>query len=169
MGGDIACHSRPGEGSRFVVALPLPGCVAPVSMAPGVPVAREGGVRGRVLLVEDNAVNAMVAEAMLSRAGAQVEVVHDGTQAIERARATRFDLILMDCQMPGIDGFEATRAIRADERRAGLAPAPIVALTANALEGDRQRSLAAGMDDHLAKPFREDDLAGVLRSYVERA
>ncbi len=116
--------------------------------------------------MEDNPVNALVAEAMLRRAGLRVDAVHDGAQAVARLAERRYDLVLMDCQMPGMDGFEATRRVRLAEAQAGRARQRIVALTANALEGDRQRSLEAGMDDHLAKPFGEPELAVLLRRHL---
>jgi CheY-like chemotaxis protein len=115
-----------------------------------------------VLLVEDNPVNAIVAQAWLQRLGVQVTAVTDGEQAVEMAIQRSFDLILMDCQMPGVDGFEATSRIRRHEQACGSSGVPIVALTANALQGDRERSLAAGMDEHLAKPFDETQLRDVL-------
>ena len=164
MGGDLLCVEHPAGGARFVLKLPLPDA-APAAKTtqpgPATPV-----LTGRVLVAEDNAVNAVVAEAFLKRAGLRVDVVADGTMAVERAAATQYDLILMDCQMPGMDGFEATARIRALERDAGARAVPIVALTANALESDRQRSIAAGMNDHLAKPFREQDLNAVLLRFL---
>jgi signal transduction histidine kinase/CheY-like chemotaxis protein len=164
MGGDVDCVERGAAGGAcFELTVPLPAGVAqPAPPAPG-------GVRplrGDVLLVEDNPVNALVAQAMLERAGLRVETVGDGAAALERALRRRYDLVLMDCQMPGMDGFEATRRIRAAERAAGAAPMPIVALTANALEGDRERSLAAGMDEHLAKPYDERALRALLQKLL---
>ena len=164
MGGDIVCSSRPGEGSTFIFTarmLPAADPHAPVRAADRSwlpPTAR-------VLVAEDNQVNALVAEATLQRLGMDVEIVENGEAAVQRMREhPRPDLLLMDCQMPVMDGFEATRRIRAEEASAGLPPVPIVALTANALEGDRQRCLDAGMDDHLPKPFSEEGLAQVIRA-----
>jgi CheY-like chemotaxis protein len=107
-----------------------------------------------------------VAEAVLQRLGLVVKLVTDGHQAVAQAAAGGFDVVLMDCHMPGLDGYEATARIRQHELQHHLHRLPIVALTANALEGDRERSLAAGMDDHLAKPFREEDLVATLRRYL---
>ncbi len=164
MGGDVSCHENPaGAGTRFALRVPLQPCLQPPP-TPLPPVADTQ--RGVVLLVEDNPVNALVAEAMLARAGLTVETVSDGEQAVERTAGRRYDLVLMDCQMPGMDGFEATRRIRAREQNAGQPPQRIVALTANALEGDRQRSLEAGMNDHLAKPFGEVELAVLLQRHL---
>lgn len=103
---------------------------------------------------------------MLERTGLNVDIVVDGAQAVERAAARRYDMILMDCQMPGMDGFEATTRIRERERTTGARAVPIVALTANALESDRLRSIAAGMDDHLAKPFSEQALSVLLQRFL---
>ncbi len=101
--------------------------------------------------------NLLVGLGMLGRLGCAVETASTGREAVERLAAGRYDLVLMDCQMPDMDGYEATAAIRAREAP-GDRHTPIVALTANAIEGDRDRCLAAGMDDYLAKPFRLDDL-----------
>ena len=167
MGGELSCEELPsGTGARFVLSLPLPTC-APAEPVP--PPLASGALRGEVLLVEDNPVNALVAEAILTRAGLVVHAVDDGAQAVDRLAGRRYDLVLMDCQMPGMDGFEATRRIRAREQREGSARQRIVALTANALEGDRQRSLESGMDDHLAKPFGEAELMALLRRHLGAA
>ena len=116
-----------------------------------------------MLLAEDNPVNALVAEAALKNLGLTVELVEDGLQALASFRAQPPDLVLLDCQMPVMDGFEAVRRMREHEGELGLPRTPVVALTANALDGDREHSLAAGMDDHLAKPFRDEELRAVLR------
>jgi two-component system, sensor histidine kinase and response regulator len=115
-----------------------------------------------VLVAEDDTVNAQVTMAMLRRMGCRAWLVPDGAAAADAWRAGTFDVVLMDCQMPVMDGFAATRAIRGEERRDGRRPIPIVALTANAVAGDRDACLAAGMDHYLAKPFRLADLEAVL-------
>lgn len=120
----------------------------------------------RVLLAEDNAVNQEVALAMLQHAGCRVTSAANGRAAVAQWLEQPFDLVLMDCQMPELDGFDATREIRAAET-GERARVPIVALTANAMEGDRERCLAAGMDDYLAKPFKRSDLVAVLRRWLD--
>ena len=125
--------------------------------------AASPALQGHVLLAEDNPVNALVAEAALKKMGLTVELVEDGLQALASFRAAPPDLVLLDCQMPVMDGFEAVRRMREHEGEQGLPRTPVVALTANALQGDREHSLAAGMDDHLAKPFRDEELRAVLR------
>jgi two-component system sensor histidine kinase/response regulator len=117
----------------------------------------------RVLLAEDNAVNREVALALLADTGLQVDTAHDGTQALAMAGARRYDLILMDMQMPEMDGLAATRALRATDHGRDV---PIVALTANAFGEDRAACLAAGMDDHLAKPVEPRDLYRMLRRWL---
>jgi signal transduction histidine kinase/CheY-like chemotaxis protein len=118
----------------------------------------------RVLVVEDNLVNQKVAVRILTRLGHAVNVANNGLEAVEAVRSGNVDLILMDCQMPTMDGFEATRAIRClDEDVAGL---PIIALTANALDGDREKCLAAGMDDYLAKPVGAEALAAMVARWT---
>jgi signal transduction histidine kinase/CheY-like chemotaxis protein len=124
----------------------------------------------RVLLVEDSAINVEIASALLRDLGCAVVHAGNGEEAVERFREGRFDLVLMDCQMPVMDGFEATARIRAIEAEASAAAptrVPIVALTANSLQGDRERCLAAGMDDHLAKPFRRAQLRALLARRVD--
>ncbi len=119
---------------------------------------------GRVLLAEDNPVNQHVARAMLTRLGLEVTVVGDGLAATEAAAQQAFDLILMDCHMPRMDGYEASHAIR--EREAGKRRIPIIALTANVMEGNRERCLEAGMDDYLAKPYSLDQLRAALARWI---
>ncbi|MEO8806122.1 MAG: ATP-binding protein [Burkholderiaceae bacterium] len=164
LGGELMCADAPMGGARFMLTLPLPPG-APAA-APALAVEAALAFSGRVLVAEDNPVNAIVTEALLQRAGLAVDLAADGAQAVARAMATRYDLILMDCQMPGMDGFEATGRIRAAERASGAAAVPIVALTANALESDRLRSIAAGMNDHLAKPFYEQQLNALLHRFL---
>ncbi|MFM8799016.1 MAG: response regulator, partial [Tagaea sp.] len=113
-----------------------------------------------LLVAEDNEINRMVARGFLERMGHRVVFAADGREAIELARGKRYDAILMDAQMPGIDGVEATRRIRALPEP--FRSVPIVALTANAMRGDREAYLAAGMDDYVAKPIKAGDLAGAL-------
>ncbi|MBI5258526.1 MAG: response regulator [Burkholderiales bacterium] len=165
MGGDLRALGHPGTGAQFTLRVPLPDSTAPQPADPAPPPT----LRGRVLVVEDNPINAMVAEAMLARAGLGVDIVTDGLLAVERTAAERFDIVLMDCQMPVLDGIEATRQIRQREVDAGHAPLPIVGLTANATDDDRRACLAAGMDDYLAKPFREHQLHDLLARYLASA
>ena len=122
-------------------------------------------ISARVLIVEDNLVSRDVGVGMLESVGCRVDVACDGKEALERTAESAYDLILMDCRMPGMDGYEATAAIRAGE--ALNARTPIVALTANAMAGDRARCLEAGMDDYLAKPVRRDDLTPLLLRWVK--
>jgi CheY-like chemotaxis protein len=120
----------------------------------------------RVLLAEDNAINVRLARTILEAVGYAVEVVGNGTEAVAAAMRTQFDLILMDVQMPVMDGLEASRRIRALDGKTGSMP--IVAMTANAMMSDRDECLAAGMDDFISKPFELDALLAVVGRNVER-
>ncbi|TBU79264.1 hybrid sensor histidine kinase/response regulator [Pseudomonas daroniae] len=119
--------------------------------------------QARVLLVEDNPVNQLVAKGMLSKQGLEVTLANNGEQALERLQEEHVDLVLMDCNMPVMDGYEASRRIRANQAWRHL---PIIALTANALSEERERCLAAGMNDYLAKPFRREELLGLLDKWL---
>ena len=157
MGGNMRVRSREGMGSAFIVRLTIPGGIAPVvAVDRSVPVAPFGAVRfdGRVvLLVEDNEVNALIARASLESLGLQVVHAIDGESAVEAFRSARFDAVLMDCQMPGMDGFEATAELRRLEREKRQRRTPVLALTAYALSGDRDMCIAHDMDDYLSKPI----------------
>jgi len=122
-------------------------------------------LRGRVLVAEDNESNLIVARTHLEYLGLLVETVSNGQQALDALAAEDFDLVLMDCQMPVVDGFAATRILRQRETGTSL-HVPVVALTANAMQGDRERCIAAGMDDYLAKPFSGEQLFAVLRRWL---
>jgi two-component system sensor histidine kinase/response regulator len=130
------------------------------------PAAACGGCR--VLLVEDNVVNRRVAEHQLAKLGCSVAIACNGIEAVAAAHADAFDVVLMDCQMPLLDGFDATRQIRRREAAGGFARLPIIALTANALSGDREACLAAGMDDYLAKPLEPAALVACLERWAPR-
>ncbi len=161
MGGRIFAESVVGQGSTFTLDLVLPRATgkAPLPMDP---LVRPDtlSLRALVLVAEDNPVNQKLACRFLERIGCEVHAVSTGRAAIEAAQKQTYDAILMDCEMPEMDGFEATREIR--RREAGLRRTPIVALTANALAGDRERCLAAGMDDYVSKPFSRADLESAL-------
>ena len=119
--------------------------------------------RGRVLLVEDNPVNQLVAKGMLGKLGCEVTTAAHGGEALDQLEQREFDLVLMDCNMPVMDGYEASRQIRRSGRWPQL---PIVALTANAMSEERERCRAAGMSDYLAKPFRREELAALLDLWI---
>jgi len=121
--------------------------------------------RLRVLLAEDNAINTLLATALLETVGYSVEVVVDGFQAVAAAQATQFDLILMDVHMPVMDGLDATRRIRELPGEAGAVP--IVAMTANAMASDRDACLAAGMNDFVSKPFDAEAFLTVVARWLE--
>lgn len=122
---------------------------------------------GRILLAEDNSVNQKLARLLLERMGYSVDVAGNGFEAVQLARQIRYDLVLMDCQMPEMDGFEATALLRQRESaRPGQSQVPIIALTANAMQGDRERCLQAGMNDYLSKPIRPQAMADMLSRWL---
>ncbi|MBB5222655.1 signal transduction histidine kinase/AmiR/NasT family two-component response regulator [Amaricoccus macauensis] len=171
MDGEIAVESIPGEGSvfRFCIAcrevstlLPEPSrSVAPAETAVGDSVAH-----ARVLVVEDNAVNQLLVAKLLTRAGHDATVIGDGEGALKLLRGRDFDVVLMDVQLPGMDGVSVTRAIR--ELTGAIRDVPVIALTANAMAGDRERYLAAGMDDYVAKPIAARELYAAIDRQMER-
>jgi len=118
---------------------------------------REAKVALRILLAEDNLVNRALAQRLLQKRGHTVEIAGDGNEVLEKVKSGTFDLVLMDVEMPVINGFEATAAIRDGEKTTG-SHLPIIAMTAHALKGDRERCLAAGMDGYVAKPIRVEEL-----------
>jgi signal transduction histidine kinase/CheY-like chemotaxis protein/HPt (histidine-containing phosphotransfer) domain-containing protein len=182
MQGSIRVESALGHGSKFFVELSLPNAKAIVPASPRrsmpvsslrppapspAPMPGRSQLSGHVLLVEDHPINQTVAKMMLTHLGLRVSLAADGAEAVERVREQAFDLVLMDCQMPVMDGFEATRRIRAWERAQGHRSAlPIIALTANALAGDREACVAAGMSDYLSKPVSGERLAEVLARHL---
>jgi CheY-like chemotaxis protein len=173
MDGNVSCHSLPGQGATFTFsARYVPANLPPVALPNWQHELRT--LSGHVLVVEDNPVNLIVARAMLESLGLQVSEATSGLAALDHlgqaalAPPTRqpVDLVLMDCQMPGLDGLETTRRWRVQETQAGLPRLPVLALTANATREDRERCLAAGMDDHLTKPMDRVALAEVLARYL---
>ena len=168
MDGTLSVVSTPGAGSTFRVELAL-GASQAVDLdatSPATPATGDRRLAGLHLLVaEDNPVNLQVAVAMLEGMGARVDCALDGTQAVAQCRNGRFDALLLDCQMPSMDGYEAARRIRAE----GAISLPIIAVTANAMSADRELCLAAGMNDHLAKPLAREALAAMVLKWTRPA
>jgi len=166
MQGEIGVESQPGRGSRFHFSarFGLPAAAARAPVVPPPPVPSLATHRGtRVLLVEDNDINQELAHELLSDAGLVVTIAQDGHEALQILASRDFDLVLMDCQMPVMDGYEATRLIRLEPRWREL---PIIAMTANAMTGDKERMLAAGMDDYIAKPISVKDMFATLSRWI---
>jgi signal transduction histidine kinase/FixJ family two-component response regulator len=168
MGGDVWAESAPGEGSRFFVRLPLPRTSAAAAGAGGAR-GRPGGAAARplkILAAEDNPTNQLVLKTVMATFGLHLEVVDDGRKAVEAWAAGDYDLILMDIQMPGMDGMAATHSIRAIEARTGRRRTPIVALSANAMTHQVREYLKAGVDMHVAKPLQLDKLQEAIELAV---
>ncbi len=167
MGGRIAVESTPGTGSlfHFTIELGVHAGALHDEEAPAASAPRAAAATARsglhVLLAEDNAVNQRVAQRFLERLGHQVTVANDGREAVDHWRQRPFDLVLMDIQMPEMDGFEAVAVIRAAEKDRGMRT-PVIALTAHAMSGDRERCLAAGMDGYLTKPVKLAQLVAAI-------
>jgi len=165
MGGHIALASKVGVGTKFTISLPLPCATDPRAQAPG-PEKRAGDTgarRRRIMVAEDNEVNQMVIEGMLEAEGFEVQIAGSGERLLELVQEQSPDLILMDCHMPGIDGYETTARIR--KMPGAIGHIPIVALTANTLPEERQRCLDAGMNDYLSKPIQGKELWATLRKW----
>ncbi|HHW78151.1 MAG TPA: response regulator [Xanthomonadaceae bacterium] len=169
MDGDIGVESVPGQGSRFWFTARLATSDTAQQVAPSSRAAPSVDppttFTAKVLVVEDNGVNQEVAAAMLELLGCQVTVVGDGRQALAALDKQRYDLVLMDCQMPIMDGFEATAELRRRETP-GQHRVPVIALTASVVRGFRERCIAASMDDYLSKPFNREQLATLLARWL---
>lgn len=183
MGGQIGVESARDRGSTFWFRIPLRPADAAnpagdtgdtgdlVAAGAGtVPAAAPGNGRlgspdgARLLAVEDNEVNQLVLLAQLAALGLAADLAADGQAALDALERQPYDLVLMDCQLPGLDGYEVTRRWR--QREMGGRRVPIVAITAHAMRGEREKCLAAGMDDHIAKPFRLDQLAATVERWL---
>ncbi len=173
MGGQIGAHSQPGVGSTFWFTLPFAQRSGATSTTRALKLDAQlesieqpaaGTSQPRVLVVEDHAVNRMLATRLLAKLGCEVEIAENGRIACERTAQQSYDLIFMDCQMPEMDGYEATRAIREREQDSARRT-PIVALTANAMSQDRERCIEAGMDDYITKPYAASDFERTLQRW----
>ena len=174
MGGEISASSEPGRGSRFRATFPLPRVLdlaaydaRPANDTSGTPLARVDALR--VLLAEDHPINQKVVQLILAPLGAEITVTEDGAQALAAFKAGTFDLVLMDMQMPVMDGVTATMALRDEERRRGGPRTPIIMLSANAMTQHRRDAMAAGADHHIAKPITAHLLMDGIEAVLERA
>ncbi len=167
MGGELRLDSEPGCGSTFSFTLPCRPVEVLQAVARAPQVFSPAAVTGlRVLLVEDNRVNQRLASRLLEKRGYEASVAENGQIALAALEQGRFDAVLMDMQMPVMDGIEATRRIRENEAAGGLARIPIIAMTANAMQGDRERCIEAGMDDYITKPINASDLFHLLETWT---
>jgi CheY-like chemotaxis protein len=167
MGGEVLLDSMPGQGSTFTVRLPLEPAERPEPAADGPEPETAEGPALRILAAEDNPMNQLVLKTLLGQAGLEARMVSNGEEALLAWAEGPWDVILMDVQMPVMDGPTATRLIREREAEAGQARTPIIALTANAMSHHVQEYLAAGMDILVAKPIKLPELFGALRAACE--
>ena len=180
LSGEIQVESKPGVGSVFRVTLPvelvessantasplhLPSSASSSNPPPADSDASEFAGR-RLLLVDDNELNALLASRLLKTLGFEVTIAENGAVALDAFARGRFDIVLMDCQMPVLDGYAATRHIRELEARTAARRTPVIAITANTLSGDREKCLAAGMDDYLGKPYSVRELRPKLTQWL---
>lgn len=168
MGGTLTAYGEPGKGACFTVALSLPLAQMPVAASEEIPMGapplpKDMGLTIRLLMAEDGETNRIVIQAMLKDSGYQIDVAHDGQEAVDAVARFPYDVILMDVYMPNMDGIEATRQIRSSARGEDI---PIIALTANAMDGDREKFIEAGMNDYLPKPVKKTDLLSTLARHV---
>jgi len=166
MNGELGVDSDAGKGARFWFEIPMGISQDSLETPASKPQTENRKLEGCVLLVEDNPVNEMVARKMLEKLGLDSITANNGQQALDMLETESVDVVLMDCQMPEMDGFEATRHLREREKLADAVALPIIAMTANVMEGDRERCLQAGMDDYLGKPVRMDELESTLRRWL---
>ncbi len=169
MGGEIGVTSQAGVGSRFFFTVSMRAAEGDAERErPPLIVTETGGLPSdaRILLVEDDPVNRKVINGMLKRLGLECEIAENGALALDKLRTTSFDLVLMDCQMPVMDGFTACRHLRERERELHRKRLPVVAVTAYAMQGDKERCLAAGMDDYMAKPLSLAGLEATLTRWL---
>ena len=175
MGGDIHCESVPGQGTTFTVSIPFEwideerisdeGTVLTSTEGPNDFCAEEVCCiqHPHVLIVEDNSVNQTVAKRFLQKLGCTAEIANHGQQGLDMLRESEFDLVLMDCQMPILDGYEATRKIRAGACGEAKKDIFISAITAHAMKGDMDRCLRSGMDTYVSKPLKLQDIKQILQ------
>jgi CheY-like chemotaxis protein len=172
MGGKIGLESQPGQGTVFRFSVPLRRVTAEQPMpasAVNTLAIKEQAARpqlAHVLVAEDNQVNQQVARLMLEQLGCQVKIVEDGATAVAALEAQHYDLVFMDCQMPVMDGYEATLEIRRREHTSQRPRTPIIALTANVLIDNVRRCQEVGMDEYLSKPISKQDLADKIQRWA---
>ena len=169
MHGSLGVTSETGTGSCFwtEIAFEIPQDIVQIKPMEPLLTATNDAVHGHVLLVEDNPVNQIVAKKMLEKLGVSYEVANNGQEAVDRLQlAHQFDLVLMDCQMPVMDGYAATDALRKRENTDVTQHLTIIAMTANAMEGDREKCITAGMDDYMCKPVKLNELKQILQKWI---
>ncbi len=168
LGGDLSVVSEKGKGSVFTFSARVQSCATALKTVESTSERSTAEIAGkRILLVEDNKANQLFMKILLNGLDLEVDIASDGLEAVQKVKDKVFDLILMDENMPNLNGTGAAKAIRAFEKVSARARTPIISLTANAIKGDRERFLEAGMDDYIAKPIEKKTLMKKIRTYLE--
>ena len=166
MEGSYGVESELDKGALFWVSIPFEKSAEKLDSLNEKRSIKLEGLTGKVLLVEDNPVNQMVASKMLDTLGLTVVLAANGQEAVDLLKEEEFNAVLIDCQMPVMDGFEATRCLREFESNVAKPPVPVIAMTANVMQGDKELCLEAGMDDYLGKPVKLDQLSEKLQKWL---
>ena len=169
MGGEIKVESVVGEGSKFSFEIPIDQCTEELvddKVLKDVDIEAPSNFKAHALIVEDNKTNQMLMSIILDDLGMTYDIANNGAEGVMSFKLTKYDVILMDENMPIMNGIESTKHIREIEKETQITATPIIAVTANALTGDKEKFIEAGMNDYIPKPYSEEDIVKVLQKYL---